>query len=231
MSMSDLVLSASSVNTYLSCPLQWWFTYILAAEGETNEAAQVGIAVHDLVEKTLRSGEAQSWQATEKEVRSLAALWEREVWPTVGTPKFIEQQFFLDVDGIAFSGWVDYVTDAHLLCDLKNVLRKPQPGRYRLNMVGYWLGCQSLGLEPVGIRLDYLVRTKTPYYLPEMQDIPDEWEVASFAATLKKVVAGIEAREFPPTGLTGWACRYCPHRSICGPYAAMPKEDARGHED
>jgi len=224
--VGDLVLSKSSVNSYLNCPLQWWFTYVLAAEGEMSEPATTGIAVHDLAEQTLNTGEPQSWQATDPNVRSLAMLWEKEVWPTIGKPLAVESQFIIDVDDVLYSGYVDYVTEGYLLCDLKTTGRKPQPGKYRLDMVGYWLGCRSLGIDTVAMRLDYLVRTQKPYYLPEMQDIPEDWEVEQFAATLSHVREDIDAGLFPPTGLTGWACRFCNHRNICGPYAAMPQKES-----
>lgn len=229
--MSDLVLSKSSVNSYLACPLQWWFTYVAAMPGETSDNATLGIAVHDLAEKTLRSGEPQSWQAIDKETRTLAALFEKEVWPTIGQPKYVEQSFIIEVDGILFSGYVDYVTESHILCDLKTTQRRPKPGKYRFDFVGYWLGLQTLGFDAIAFRLDYLVRTKHPYYLPEMQDLPEDWEVASFAATLREVSDNINAGLFPPTGLEGYACKWCNHRNVCGPYAAMPQKESNSADD
>jgi hypothetical protein len=34
-------------------------------------------------------------------------------------------------------------------------------------MIGYWLGAADLGFQPTNIpQLDYIVRTKQPYYWP-----------------------------------------------------------------
>lgn len=44
--MTDLVLSASSVDTYRKCAYRWYLQYIERIEGEQNVRAAVGLAVH-----------------------------------------------------------------------------------------------------------------------------------------------------------------------------------------
>jgi hypothetical protein len=55
--LKDYGFSATSVNTYLHCPLRFYFKYILGLEEKQDfldepEAADVGTFVHDLLEKT-----------------------------------------------------------------------------------------------------------------------------------------------------------------------------------
>ena len=218
--MSGLTLSASSVNSYLACPRQWYLTYIMGMEGDDSPERQMGLDVHHLAEAALQSGKPSSFAAT-GEMKTLAMLFEREVMPTIGTPQLIEGQFIIDVDGITYSGYIDYIDSQGRLRDLKTTGKKPRPGKYRLNMVGYYLGATTMGFDITALGLDYIVRTRHPYYLPEWQEMPDDEEVAGWAGTLHRVERGIEAGDFPPTGLDGWQCKYCQHQAICGPYQAM----------
>jgi CRISPR/Cas system-associated exonuclease Cas4 (RecB family) len=218
--MSNLTLSASSVNSFLNCPRQWYITYVLGIKGETSESQSVGLAVHDHAEMSLRTGQPTSFVAT-GEVKALSMVFEKEVMPDIGQALHIEEQFVLDIDGITYSGYIDYIDSQSRLRDLKTTARKPGPGKYRFNMVGYYLGATTMGWDVTALGLDYIVRTKKPYYLPEWQPLPDEDEVAAWAGTLHQVERGIEEGDFPPTGLDGWACKWCAHQSICGPYQAM----------
>lgn len=63
-----VVLSASSVNSYLDCELQWWFSYVLAERGETTLAKVIGIAVHDAVELSLRMARDRDTMADMAEI-------------------------------------------------------------------------------------------------------------------------------------------------------------------
>ena len=44
--MTDLVLSASSVDTYRKCAYRWYLQYVERLEGEQNVRAAVGLAIH-----------------------------------------------------------------------------------------------------------------------------------------------------------------------------------------
>ena len=52
--MRPVVFSASSINTYQDCHLQWMFNYVLLEEGVPSEPMVVGIAVHDAAEQILK---------------------------------------------------------------------------------------------------------------------------------------------------------------------------------
>jgi hypothetical protein len=237
--MNPVVFSASSVNAYLDCHLRWYFTYVLNEPGEQSEAQAVGIAVHDHAEKRLRGEPANIERMPVKTFWAVTAaneVFDRDILPTYRDPVLIEAEFQIDINGIPFSGIIDAV-DRHdypplisllmpfpqgqsinVLRDLKTTGKRPPPGRYRFNMVGYWLGARELGYECQAMMLDYVVRTQTPYYWPESIPIPDEDNISLFAATLDGVANGVEKADYAPTGLGTYVCNYCPVQAICGPY-------------
>jgi hypothetical protein len=220
-----VVYSASSVTAYENCHLQWWFTYVLQAEGEQSEAQRVGIKIHDFAERSLKHL-GTAYRSDDPEVVPLAKVWNEDILPTYRSPVLIEADFQLVVNGIPYSGIIDAVDEqdvpwgyALLLRDLKSTGKRPSPGRYRFAMTGYKLGAEDLLGRPIdGAQLDYIVRTKTPYYWPEAMEPITDVDVAIFAATLEAVANGVEREDYRPTGLGTWTCNTCPHRATCGPY-------------
>jgi hypothetical protein len=226
-----VVYSASSVNSYLDCHLKWWFTYVLNEPGEQSEAQAVGIAIHDYAEHQLRRYLSNPVEMLATPylaptgIEPLAMVFNRDILPTYRNPVLIEAPFQIEVEGIPFSGIIDSVDEQDvpwgfekILRDLKSTGSKPKPGRYVFNMRGYWLGARDLGHEPAAIQLDYIVRTKEPYYWPEVQPIPDDDDLAAFASTLYGVANAIERSDYRATGLGTRACSSCSYTAICGPY-------------
>lgn len=270
--MRPVVFSASSVNSYLSCHLQWYFLYICGEQGEQSEAQRVGIAVHDHAEKRLRGEPINSDRMPVEKfwpVFAATNVFDRDILPTYRDPVLIEAAFQIEVNGIPFSGVIDSVdrhdvglTDtedgvyigpiqhdpalckpgkcpgptgcwcvacergehpplryANILRDLKTTGSRPKEGRYRFNMIGYWLGARELGYECASMQLDYIVRTKTPYYWPEVVAAPTDDDIEWFAATLQSAADGVGRADYHPTALGTRACLSCPCRSFCGPYS------------
>lgn len=247
--MRPVVFSASSVNSYLTCHLQWWFTHVLAERGLESEQQRVGLQAHDYAERTLRqlgTGYITPDTSPRPEVKALLRVWDRDILPTYRNPILIEAEFQLEINGIPYSGVIDSVDEHHIgpvfeidwdsegrdlidpggnewdawiLRDLKTTGSRPAKGKYRLNMIGYWLGATDLlGREPDAAQLDWIVRTKNPYYWPEVVEPIDEDDIANFAATLERVAEGVAKADYEPTGLGTWACKPCPYRHVCGPY-------------
>jgi hypothetical protein len=235
--MSDrpVVFSASSVSAYLDCHLRWFFGYILNEQGEQSEAQRVGIAVHDYAERRLKMikdpDDWEGWSAS-RFLIPLATVFDRDILPTYRDPVLIEAAFQITVNGIPFSGIIDSVDRhdigepvlgiqpyANILRDLKTTGSRPKAGRYRFNMIGYWLGARELGHEAAIMQLDYIVRTQKPYYWPEVVAAPDEDDIEWFAATLQAVADGVGRADYKPTGVGTRVCSYCPHKAICGPYS------------
>jgi len=230
-----VVFSASSVNAYQTCHLQWYFGYVMAETGIVSEAQTIGIAVHDYAEKRLK------WSLYDEApsgISPLADVFDRDILSTYRAPVLVEAAFQIEVNGIPFSGIIDSVDRqdvgladpynpldrvvlryANILRDLKTTNKRPAAGKYWFNMVGYFLGARDLGFEIDAMQLDYIVRTKTPYYWPEVVQIPTDDDIARWASVLQGVSEGVERADYEPTGLGTYVCLYCPYRTICGPYA------------
>jgi hypothetical protein len=224
MTERPVVFSASSVNAYQTCHLQWGFTYIHGLEGIQSEPQRIGIKTHDYAERSLKHlGTAY---IPDPEIKDLAKVFVDDILPTYRTPILIEAAFQLEINDIPYSGILDAVDEqdvpwgyALILRDLKTTGSRPSPGKYRFAMTGYLLGAEDLlGRKIDAAQLDYIVRTKHPYYWPEvLEPITDE-DVAIFANTLESVGNLVAQGDFEPTGLGTWACKSCGHRDICGPY-------------
>lgn len=215
-----VVFSASSVNTYLNCHLQWYFAYVLLAPSEETEPQRVGIAVHEHAERVLKGQQP----AADQSISMLTMVFDRDILPTFGQPVLIETAFQIEVNGIPYSGVIDVLDrqgERFVLRDLKTTSGRPSPGRYRLAMTGYYLGITSLGQPIDAMRLDYIVRTRTPYYWPEDVPLPAEEEQATFVNTLSRVAEDVDRGDYEPTGLGTWVCSWCSYRSICGPYQRL----------
>jgi len=223
--MRPVVYSASSVNSYLNCHLQWWFTYVAGETGLQSEPQRVGIKLHDYAERSLKNL-GTVFVCDDIEIMPLAGVWNRDILPTYRWPLLIEASFQLEINDIPYSGILDAVDEqdvpwgsALILRDLKSTGSRPQAGKYRFAMTGYKLGAEDLlGRKIDAAQLDYIVRTKHPYYWPEALDPITDDDVAVFANTLEGVGNGVARSDFEPTGLGTWACKACSHAAICGPY-------------
>jgi hypothetical protein len=242
--MSDLTLSASSISTYEACHLQWYFTYIEVRPEPYSEPRMVGLAVHEVAEWILKnnSDSVPDFDNMSEHVASLVEVFTHEVYPTYGDPVLVEAGFELDVLGITYTGFIDSVDEHPIkpdedtfpeywaaelagkypraevtLRDLKTTKSRPRKGKYRDALIGYYLGARELGHEPDSIRLDYIVRTKKPYYWPEEQPVPDDDEIDLWAAQVERVANSITSGDWEATGVGTYVCNYCDHRDICGP--------------
>jgi CRISPR/Cas system-associated exonuclease Cas4 (RecB family) len=148
----------------------------------------------------------------------------------------VEAAFQYELDGIPVSGVIDALDvhaftegpppdvdvavpgEAHILRDLKTAKQRPRKGKYRLQTTLYWLGAEELGYPPDQAQLDYIVKTKVPYYWPEVVGPITEDDVDVLSATLQAVDNGVSREDYDPTGLGTMACSMCPHKAICGPY-------------
>lgn len=239
-----VVFSASSISTYLECGLRWWFTYVAAFPARPSLAMATGVAVHAAAETVLR-GKMTGWPVSEQEAlaayrqameeaghspdeagSALVRLFMDEVAPKT-SPLLVETPFQIEVNGIPYSGIFDWYDSNLVLHDLKTSASRPSArnNRYRIAMIGYALGARDLtGREETGIVLDYLVKTKTPYYWPVASPPASEADIAEFAATVETVAEAVARRVYDPDGLFKGACRYCPFTQECGPYLRLAKE-------
>lgn len=138
-------------------------------------------------------------------------------------PLYVEQEIQFEIDGVPWSGFIDIVDETGVVRDLKTTRRKPSAKTdYALAMTGYAVGYREMtGHIETGITLDYMVRTKTPYYYPAATEGPVSPEsIATFAEVLNGVSESVQRGIFLPTGLNNGACSWCGYRMICPAFKA-----------
>ena len=209
-----------------------------------------GIAVHDQAELLLKDGipipergpcsicemapHSPQCPRAGDEISRLVDVFIDDILPTYREPVLIEAPFQYELDGVPVSGVIDTLdvhafgqgittpaTTIRILRDLKTSKQRPRAGKYRLQMTIYWLGAEELGYPPDIGQLDYIVRTKKPYYWPEVVPAITEDDVNVLSATLQALQDGVERRDYDPTGLGTPACSWCGYKAICGPWQRL----------
>jgi len=231
-----LVLSTSSISSYLSCHRKYLFSSVYRISGGQSIAAALGSAVH--------AGAEAFWKSPLRPQKAMRAVWESQlalvplpyeeppegaladaermlgtyigqVAPTF-TPTLIEEPFLITVDGVALSGVIDAAdpTTKEDLHDLKTVsmISKFDPLSYTLQLSLYSLGYRALtGHKPRRLLLDVLPRRgKVTYRQVEVQP-----EIGELLDVIGVVHDGIMAEDYSPTGATGNACKWCSYKAIC----------------
>lgn len=167
---TDLVLSASSVATFLRCGQQWYYAYVANIKRPPNVKQAIGLASHGAVEYNMRQKVTSTMDAPLDEVLdAFSDSWDgmgpdiegdedldpekgkdngikivrkhhAEVAPAI-QPLYVEEEVHFDINGIPYSGTVDLVDSKHRVRDLKTTGRTPPKGRsHLLQMTGYAIG-------------------------------------------------------------------------------------------
>lgn len=190
--MTDpLVLSKSSLNTFLRCPQQWEYAYVRRIKSPPSVRQTLGIAAHTAVETNFRQKITSEVDLPENDVLdafstaydagtediekpeedigkakdsglTLLTKHHREVAPGI-SPLMVEEPVQYTINGIAFSGYLDLVDVQRRLRDLKTTARSPTVGNHAMEMTGYAVGYrEKTGEVEQDVVLDYLVRVKDP---------------------------------------------------------------------
>lgn len=235
-----LVLSTSSITTYLRCHYRYLLSYVYRRGGSQSVPAAIGQAVHAGVEalhlgRDAMDALADTWT---REVASIPTsdvladpdasydavkmlmVYSEEVLPTFH-PTLIEAPFSVMVEGVVLTGILDGADED--LRDLKTTAgktingKKPHfsPESYDLQLSLYDVGYRSLtGRRPKRLILDVLTRRGTYRQYVREPKISEAMDV------LGVVRDGILKGDFDPTGAYSGACRWCPFVAEC-PHAAI----------
>jgi hypothetical protein len=151
---------------------------------------------------------------------ALTTIYQEQVAPVV-QPVLVEEQIQAEINGIPYSGFLDVTDHNNRIRDTKTTGKRPIGDAYKLSMTGYAVLFRhySASIES-GITLDYLIRTKKPYYLPIEGGTVDDGEIRRFAGVLGGVSGGISAGSFPPNGLVNGSCSWCGYADLCPAYTA-----------
>lgn len=239
-----IVLSSSSISSYLRCRRQYALGYVFRRPGIQNVAAAIGVAVHAGVEALHLAQPAQdalhgafAAEAVRVPASELAAdpdalpdarrmlrTYEEEVFPTFH-PDLVEAPFAVLVEGVVLTGILDGAdTRTDEVRDLKTTAgktvagKKPSsfnPASYDLQLGLYSLGYIGLtGRRPRRTALDVVTRRGT------YRQYEREPNVGEAIDILGIVRDGIDRGDFAPTGAFNGSCTWCPFVAECG-YAVV----------
>lgn len=245
------VYSGSSISTFLRCAKQWEYAYVYAIKKPPRLRMVIGNAAHAAVEVNFTQKITSRTDMPLSDVedafsdefdrlvveaepdpdeparagKDSGVLVVRSYQENVAKdiqPLMVEKEVQFDINGVAYSGYVDLVDDQRTIRDLKTTGRRPydQGRKYALAMTGYALGYRALtGDTESDVVLDYMVRTLKPYHLPVRAGGPvSEKSVNNFASIVAQVDAAVRSGNFLPTGLTNGACSWCGYKDICPAY-------------
>lgn len=231
-----LILSASSITTWLRCHRQYLYSSVYRVQGGQNLAAALGVAVHAAAEAFWKSPtrpQAALRRAFEAEVVNVPVPYEEPLGGLVVdgermvgvyiaqvaprfTPTLVEQEFLIDVaevPGVLLSGTID-AADENDVRDLKttSMISRFNPSSYSLQLNLYGLGYRALtGRAPRRLLLDVLTRSgNVPY-----REIEVEADVGGTLDVIGLARDDILNGDYSPTGADAGMCKWCSYREIC----------------
>jgi hypothetical protein len=225
--IAPLILSASSIRSYLTCGHRYYLESVLRIPAPHSMEAVIGIAVHAGAEAHVKSGPEAAGEAMRSsfadwvvsvppggeipaldglvDAGKLLAMWKKHIAPTLGPMKLVESNFAITVDGTLVTGQIDFADqDVH---DTKTTttLSRFRPDSYRLQLSIYRHGFRALlGEWPRKLILDVLARNG------RWKQVEMEHDDRELADAVGVAAAGIMEGRFKPTGATSGACNWCP---------------------
>jgi RecB family exonuclease len=196
-------------------------------------------AARDTLENTWAGGvqldadePADKGEAADQAV-ALATLHHKEIAPTIA-PIALERPFGVDAcDGVKLTGHID-VQEADAITDNKTIGKTPSviKGDHLNQVKLYAIGALANdGVLPASVRVDYLVKTKTPKAVRLSE--PMTRDSAQNALNRLKLQARVikratETGDFLPAPADGWACsdKWCGYFAEC-PFGKAARTGAR----
>lgn len=230
----ELILSASSISSYLSCPHRYYLASVLHLPGRQSMAMLMGTAVHagaEALHKALPAGATE--RSFEAEVASVAPVegespakglagalrlyetYRANIAPLLGKPVLVEAAFGMRVDGTLVTGRIDFAdTDVH---DTKTTETpsKVRAEYHRLQLSIYRHGYRVLtGRWPGRLILDIVGLNG------RFKQLVVDHDDQEMADAIGLTQAGIMEGRFEPSGALSGACRHCPYSGVCS-YAVL----------
>jgi superfamily I DNA/RNA helicase/RecB family exonuclease len=230
-----VVLSFSSIATYLDCPRQYWYRHVQRLPAvQTAEAVQ-GDVLHETLRRAaearrtgteitagmLHATHQQVWNETAFPDARRAATFERngasqlEAYRKQGgliaQPEYLEQPFTTAVDGWTLNGIIDRIdrtAEGWRIIDYKSG-RPVTRGRRDLQVALYALGAASaLKLDPIELEMVYLASGESV--------LVDHTRPLLAEATKQgtDVAEGVRSGRFDARP-DRRRCRLCPYRLVC----------------
>jgi len=230
-----VVLSYSSIATYLDCPRQYWYRHVQRLPAvQTAEAVQ-GDVLHETLRRAAEARRrgteitAAMLRATHQQVWNEAAFPDARRAPTferngasqleayrkqgglIAQPEYLEQPFTTAVDGWTLNGIIDRIdrtAEGWRIIDYKSG-RPVTRGRRDLQVALYALGAASaLKLDPIELEMVYLASGESV--------LVDHTRPLLAEATKQgtDVAEGVRSGRFDARP-DRRRCRLCPYRLVC----------------
>ena len=235
-------LSVTQMKMFLQCPLKYYFRYKEGIKVKPNSSLTMGRSVHKAIEEFYRKkmkGEtidikdafAFFWDAESKETEfkkdenpgelkdegvRLGEKYAEEIAPTI-KPREIEKEFELVFENVAYTlkGVIDLIEADGTIVDHKCSKRSPNQADIDrdIQLSAYQVGYKSLyGKDPAGLRLDYIVRNKTPKTIQARTERSQK-NLDRFLKLLGYVSKAIEQDIYYPN--ESMMCSCCGYKAIC----------------
>lgn len=133
------------------------------------------------------------------ETISLASLYHTEIAPTV-QPMLVEEEILIDIPGGKLKGYIDLVDMQEYIRDTKTASRTPSQDviSKSLQLSAYALAYRKeMNREENGVKLDYLVNTKTPKVVT-LEGKRTEQDLQRFVSIATRVMDAIQKGVFYP---------------------------------
>lgn len=226
----ELILSKSSIGTWLTCYRQYMYGYVYRIPGAPSLDMAIGTAVHagaeahwkghDPIEATQKALDREvaliphvtvdEGVQADKDALAMTRLYLDKIAPTF-TVTMVEQDFLIRVDGTLVSGRIDAADDKDVH-DTKTTSTpsKVDAAHNQLGMTIYRHGYKSItGHLPERLLLDVVAKNGR-VAVKEVE--PDDQGMAEVVAM---VARGINEGDFAPTGASRGECVRCPYATIC----------------
>ncbi len=137
------------------------------------------------------------------EAIALATLYHQEVAPTI-MPVAVELRVEVEFENVDYNllGFIDLIDQDGYIRDTKTASRTPSEDEAdkSLQLTTYYLAYQiNFGRDPAGVKLDYLVSTKTPKYVQlQPKRKRTQADVDRLLRLIGQVAAAISAGHFYP---------------------------------
>ncbi|MDO9537548.1 MAG: ATP-dependent DNA helicase [Thermoplasmata archaeon] len=232
--------SPSNLKMYDSCPLSYYYQYVLLIPGKPKTFFELGTLTHKVVETITRKIQMGQNMTEVEALKVLDSLWKSSVYDSVDmekkdradaekmikdfiahqagkTTKIIglEEWMELDFDGRRVAGKIDRIDDnGETLEVIDYKSSKNQTSRPELKkdfqMALYWLGAEARYGKPVKHVGHWYLRMDKEW----MVELTPE-ELNAIRARVKAIIENVENGKFEATP-DYQACKWCDYGELCG---------------
>lgn len=181
------------------------------------EEVQDVVSTEFEVAKTETDFEGEDPGKVKDETISLASLYHKEVAPTV-QPLMIEEKVEVEMGDYKLLGFIDVVDSDGFIRDTKTASKTPSPGEAdkSIQLTAYSMAYRTvMGFEEKGVKLDYLVNTKTPKTVT-LEAKRTEKDINRFLNIMNNVANAISNKIYYPNQ-TNYMCseKMCGYWNLC----------------